>query len=169
METDYLKFFQENPRSDLNNPDTVPNTGMNVQQIRELEQLWNYGNAFPAVVKEFLLIGGVYNWIFEGDQKWLRILIDGYCRQINYSIVRPFLAITKSFSDPQFFIVFLDKTRLILMFMSLIFIRMMIFSITEFTDWKRRVLNFHKPLTGRFTSIETYNRQAYYEMFIHSD
>ncbi len=112
METGYLKFFQQNPRSDLNNPDTVPNTGMNIQQIFELEQLWNHGNPFPAVVKEFLLIGGIYNWIFEGgDQKWLRILIDGYGLQVNYSIVRPFLAVTKSFSDPQFFIVFLDEDQ----------------------------------------------------------
>lgn len=113
MEINYLKLFQQNPRSDLNDLSTVPNTGMNNQQIQELEHLWNNGNQFPTVVKEFLLIGGIYNWIFEGgDQKQLRSLIDRYCQQISYSITRPFMALTKSFSDPQFFIVFLDENQI---------------------------------------------------------
>ncbi len=112
MEINYLQLFQQNPRSDLNDLSKAPNTGMNIQQIKELEQLWNNGNQFPTVVKEFLSIGGVYNWIFEGgDQKRLRALIDSYCQQINYKITRPFLAITTSFSDPQFFIVFLDQAQ----------------------------------------------------------
>ncbi|WP_336958622.1 hypothetical protein [Chryseobacterium contaminans] len=113
MEINYLKLFQQNPRSDLNDLSTVPNTGMNNQQIQQLEQLWNNGNQFPTVVKEFLSIGGIYNWIFEGgDQKQLRSLINRYCQEINYSITRPFMALTKSFSDPQFFIVFLDENQI---------------------------------------------------------
>ncbi|UZT99067.1 hypothetical protein ODZ84_05725 [Chryseobacterium fluminis] len=113
MEINYLKLFQQNPRSDLNNSNTTPNKGINNQQIQELEQLWNNGNQFPTVVKEFLSIGGIYNWIFEGgDQKQLRSLINRYCQEINYSITRPFIAFTKSFSDPQFFIVFLDENQI---------------------------------------------------------
>jgi hypothetical protein len=112
MEIQYLKLFQENPRRNLEELSTTPNTPLSESEISTLEDKWNNGTRFPVVIREFLEIGGKYNWIFEGgDQERLRSSIESMSQFINYKMSRRYIAITCSISDPQYFIVFLDEDQ----------------------------------------------------------
>lgn len=110
---EYLNYFQQNPRLNLTNLFETPNTPLKEEEIKLLEQKWNNNQPFPIVVKEFLSIGGSYNWIFEGgDQESMRNTILSLSKIINYRITRPFVAINTSISDPQYFIIFLDENQI---------------------------------------------------------
>jgi hypothetical protein len=64
MEINYLKILQENPRG---SEDENPMRGLSLAEIEQLETLWNNGNPFPIVLREYLFLGGEYCWVFEMD------------------------------------------------------------------------------------------------------
>jgi hypothetical protein len=64
MQINYLKKLQENPKGSQNEN---PMRGLTLQEIQQLEVLWNNGNPFPVVLKEYLFLGGEYCWVFEMD------------------------------------------------------------------------------------------------------
>lgn len=62
MEINYLKILQENPKG---SQDDNLMRGLTIQEIQGLETLWNNGNPFPVVLREYLYLGGEYCWVFE--------------------------------------------------------------------------------------------------------
>ncbi len=61
MEIEILTKLRDNPFLD----DEFENQGISEEEIAHLEQLYNNGNPFPKVLKEFLFLGGVYNPVLD--------------------------------------------------------------------------------------------------------
>ena len=111
MEIKYLKTFQQNPRSNMSNT-FGGNIPMSLEEIQQLEQLWNNGKPFPVVIREFLSIAGKHNWLFEGgNPEFIRSLILSDNKRINVPLDRPFIGLYAGLSYPQFFLVFCDEDQ----------------------------------------------------------
>lgn len=114
MQINYLKKLQENPVDYLD--DGSSNRGLNIQQIQELEILWNNGNPFPIVLKEYLFLAGEFCWAFNMKSPLTLRNIAVY--QMNTALppftmpARPYIIIgvnTDSGSE-DFTFIFLDET-----------------------------------------------------------
>lgn len=59
MNINYLQKLRDNPS------DGTTNRGISLSQIMHLEQVFNNGNPFPIVLKEFLYLAGDYCYVMD--------------------------------------------------------------------------------------------------------
>lgn len=112
MEISILKKYNNNKTNidkyRLQNPE-----GKTVEDIEELEQLFNQGNPFPKAFREYLFIGGKFNSLgiqdgTDGNIKGLHEFYKEKMKQRGVSIERPFL-IFDNFEGESFMFIYLDE------------------------------------------------------------
>ena len=113
MEIQYLKKLQNNP---YENPSDLQNSfiikGITLNEIQQLELLYNSGNPFPIVLKELLFLAGSYCYVCDYGinetqqklQEWVREDMTDNTRIIS----RPFYAFDVYGGD-QFLFIYLDE------------------------------------------------------------
>ena len=113
MEIQYLKKLQNNP---YENPSDLQNSfiikGITLNEIQQLELLYNSGNPFPIVLKELLFLAGSNCYVCDYGinetqqklQEWVRDDMSDNTRIIS----RPFYAFDVYGGD-QFLFIYLDE------------------------------------------------------------
>ena len=110
MTIQYLTLLRDNPKL---SQDSSPNRPLTLQEIEQLEQLWNNGQPFPIVLREYLFLAGNYNWTFEMEEPLeLRASYEYHRNFANFTMPpRPFFVVGQDVTGggSQFWIVFLDE------------------------------------------------------------
>ncbi|MBP4136950.1 SMI1/KNR4 family protein [Flavobacterium geliluteum] len=113
MKIEYLAKLQDNP---YENPSDLKNSfiieGITLNEIQDLEKLYNNGNPFPKVLKELLFLAGNYCYVCDYGidetqqelQEWVREDMADNGRTIS----RPFYAFDVYGGD-QFLFIYLDE------------------------------------------------------------
>jgi hypothetical protein len=114
MEIQYLTYLRDNPDAYPNNIDDKDSIKpISLQEIEQLEQLYNNGGTFPRALRELLFLAGkscyvldygIYN-TQEKMQEFVRRRITATNRVIN----RPFFAVDTYNGSDQFIFVYLDE------------------------------------------------------------
>ena len=95
MEIEYLKTYNENKDILINFAVAAPE-GKTMEEIQELETLFNQGNPFPKAFREFLFIGGRYDAIginssIDGNYKGLHQYYEEGMAKRGLKFNRPFM------------------------------------------------------------------------------
>lgn len=112
MEIKYLAYLRDNPKISRFSNDLIYEP-ISLQEIAQLEQLYNNGNPFPKALKELLFLAGKYCLVLDyglrdtqqGRQEWVRKMIANEGR----SISRPFFAIDLYNAADQMLFIYLDE------------------------------------------------------------
>lgn len=108
----YLKSLQQNPVEYGDGWDTtiIP---VSLQDIGQLELLYNSGNPFPIALKELLYLAGadcyVLDYGLNDTQQELQEYVRGRMQETGRSISRPFYVIDIYNAGGQFLFVYLDE------------------------------------------------------------
>jgi hypothetical protein len=115
MTIQYLQKLKNNPSLEIQGSGSfITLQGLSLNEVEQLENLYNNGNEFPLVLKELLLIAGkrcyafdfgeIGNQVQEKMQEYSRMLM----QKNNRTIVRPFYAIDLNVSG-EFLFIYLDE------------------------------------------------------------
>jgi hypothetical protein len=113
MEIKYLTHLRDNP---CMNPDEdeykFQIEPISLQEIQQLEQLYNNGNPFPAALKELLYLAGAFCYVMDygvtDTQKELQEEVRRIMVIENHEILRPFYVVDV-YQGNQFCFIYLDE------------------------------------------------------------
>ncbi|SFD94047.1 SMI1/KNR4 family protein [Flavobacterium phragmitis] len=114
MEINFLKYLRDNPSAYPNN-DGYKGTikPISLQEIENLEQLYNNNSSFPKALKELLYLAGNGCYVLEtglfDSQEEMQTEARELLEKYNKNISRPFFAIDMYNSGDQFIYVYLDE------------------------------------------------------------
>lgn len=107
MEIQYLTFLRDNPIG------SWPIKPISLQEIEQLETLYNNSNPFPKALKELLFLAGKYCYVLDygifDNQQQMQDFVRSEMSEENKSISRPFFAIDVYNSGDQFIFIYLDE------------------------------------------------------------
>lgn len=113
MEIQYLTKLKDNP---YENPSDLKNSliieGISLNEIQQLEQLYNNGNQFPKILKELLFLAGNYCYVCDyginENQQELQEWVREDMIENGRTISRPFYAFDV-YGGSQFLFIYLDE------------------------------------------------------------
>ena len=114
MEIQYLTLLRDNPIANPSTPDFLNAIEpITLQEIAQLEQLYNSGNPFPKALKELLYLAGKSCYVLDYGIRETKAGMQDYVRSKmaakNRTLPRPFFAIDVYNAGDQFLFVFLDE------------------------------------------------------------
>jgi len=112
MEIQYLTYLRDNPVYKGITKD-MPIKSISLQEIEQLEILYNSGNPFPKALKELLFLAGKFCYVldygvFESQQE-MQDYVRSEMAEDTKAITRPFFAIDIYNPGDQFIFVYLDE------------------------------------------------------------
>jgi hypothetical protein len=114
MEIKYLTLLRDNPIGNPSNPDFLRAIKpISLQEIAQLEQLYNDGGMFPKALKELLFLAGKSCYVLDyGRKETMAEMQEDVRRRMTAKsriLPRPFFAIDVYNAGDQFLFVFLDE------------------------------------------------------------
>lgn len=107
MEIQYLTYLRDNPIG------YWPIKPISLQEIEQLETLYNNGNSFPKVLKELLFLAGKSCYVLDyggfEDQQQMQDFVRSEMADENKSITRPFFVVDVYNLGDQSIFVYLDE------------------------------------------------------------
>ncbi len=112
MEIEYLQKLKDNPKKYSKREEfRFEIKGISIDEIQDLEKLYNNGNYFPKSLRELLFLSGEYFYTFDfginDNQKEMQEWVREDLKQRGRMIFKPYYII-EVYSD-QFFFVYLDE------------------------------------------------------------
>ncbi|MFC0779467.1 hypothetical protein [Flavobacterium sp. HJSW_4] len=112
MEIEYLQKLKNNPKKYSKRDEfRFEIKGINMDEIQDLEKLYNNGNHFPKSLRELLFLSGEYSYTFDlginDNQKEMQEMFREHLKEKARVIFKPYYVI-EVYSD-QFFFVYLDE------------------------------------------------------------
>ncbi|WP_293303068.1 hypothetical protein [Pedobacter sp. UBA4863] len=107
MEIQYLTYLRDNPSGNF------PIEPISLQEIQQLEILYNTGNPFPIALKELLFLAGQFCYVLDygvfENQQQMQEFVRSEMAEENKSLSRPFFVIDVYNLGDQFIFVYLDE------------------------------------------------------------
>ncbi|AOC94003.1 hypothetical protein BB050_00864 [Flavobacterium anhuiense] len=113
MEIEYLQKLKDNPeRYPKDREFRFGIKGISIDEIQDLEKLYNNGNHFPKCLRELLFLSGEYSYTFDygisDSQKEMQEMFREYLEEKGRVIFKPYYII-EVYDGYQFFFVYLDE------------------------------------------------------------
>lgn len=114
MDIKYLTLLRDNPIGNPSEPNFLRAIKpISLQEIAQLEQLYNNGNAFPKALKELLFLAGKSCYVLDygmGEtQEDIQNFVRSRMTNKNRILPKPFFAVDLYNNFEQFIFIFLDE------------------------------------------------------------
>lgn len=112
MEITYLQYLRDNPVKQGLTKD-FPIESISLQEIEQLEEMYNNGNPFPKALKELLFLAGNFCYVLDygiwDTQQELQDAVREKMADENRIISRPFYVVDTYNSGDHFIFIYLDE------------------------------------------------------------